>query len=654
MVDIKRHWKNPILSPIPLSQWEGKAVLNGCAVVDRGETKLLYRAISEVNLPSGIKMDISSIGAATSKDGASFVNREQLIKPELPWEQFCCEDPRITKFNDKYYIFYTALSDYPFTPDSIKIGLAISRDLKKIDEKKPVTTFNSKAMALFPEKINGKMSAILTVNTDRPPSKICIAYFEREEDIWSESYWNKWYDELDFHTIPLQRNSQDHIEVGAPPLKTKFGWLFIYSYIQNYFSDNKVFGIEAVLLDLVNPKKIIGRSQKPLMVPQENYELTGMVSNIVFPSGAIINNEDLYIYYGAADTTCCLAIAKIKDVILDCLAETHIGNLTSNWVKLKRYPANPIITPNPFNKWESRYTLNTAAVRIDDKTYLVYRAQGDDDTSVLGYASSSDGFIIEERLDEPIYVPRESFEKKQHGGSSGCEDPRITPFGDRLYMCYTAYDAKHPTRVALTSISTHDFLNKKWKWEKPILISPPGIDDKNSCLFPEKVNNKYVFLHRIDPCIWIDYVPDLEFKNDSWLKGSILLSPRENKWDSLKVGIAAPPIKTNDGWLLIYHSLSKYDNKYRLGAILLDLEFPSVVRARLDYPILEPETDYENTGLRPGTVFSCGVVVVNGIIFVYYGAGDQTIAVATISLKELLQEIKEQYNLFKILEQNLV
>ncbi|HAS95323.1 TPA: hypothetical protein DCS99_02810 [Candidatus Wolfebacteria bacterium] len=93
--------------------------------------------------------------------------------------------------------------------------------------------------------------------------------------------------------------------MGAVPLKTKEGWLVIYSHIQNYFSDNKIFGIEALLLDLNDPKKIIARTDSPLLIPEETYEEFGQIPNVIFPSGATIKGEELYIYYGATDTTCC-------------------------------------------------------------------------------------------------------------------------------------------------------------------------------------------------------------------------------------------------------------------------------------------------------------------------------------------------------------
>ncbi len=306
-------------------------------------------------------------------------------------------------------------------------------------------------------------------------------------------------------------------------------------------------------------------------------------------------------------------------------------------MQLERYKNNPILKPIKEHLWEARDVFNPAAIYEQGKVYLVYRAFSDDNTSTLGLAISKDGFNFDQRLTEPIYKPRESFEKKAKPGVwSGCEDPRITKLGDRFYMCYTAFDGVHPTRVALTSIKVKDFLAFRWKWKKPVLISPPGIDDKNACLLPQKINGKYYIFHRFHPCIWVDTVKDLNFKENHWVKGSCWFMPRTDKWDSRKVGIGPPPIKTKEGWLLIYHGLSEQDRKYRLGAILLDIKDPTQVLARTDFSILEPQEDYETKGTFPGAIFPCGAVVIKNQLFIYYGAGDSVIGVATTNLKELL------------------
>ena len=266
-----------------------------------------------------------------------------------------------------------------------------------------------------------------------------------------------------------------------------------------------------------------------------------------------------------------------------------------------------------------------------------------DNTSTLGYASSKNGFEIDERLSYPIYTPRESFEEKPKDNDfSGCEDPRITKLDDTLYMTYTAFNGKM-ARVALTSIKVNDFIKQKWDFTKPILISSPDKYNKNCVLFPEKIKNKYVFLHRVDgENIWIDFVSDLSFKKEKWLGGKILLKPRKDKWDSEKIGAAAAPIKTDSGWLLFYHGVSRTSKHYRVGAVLLDLNNPKKVIARMNAPLLEPRMFYEEEGQVKNVVFPCNAVLRDNKIFVYYGGADSVVGVASIGLKKLIKAILKE------------
>jgi beta-1,2-mannobiose phosphorylase / 1,2-beta-oligomannan phosphorylase len=643
MVSVDRYPKNPILSPDLENKWEQEAAFNSSVIKEKNTYHMVYRAMSASQVYYDKNIELSSIGYANSKNGINFENRRQFITPEYKWSQFGCEDPRVTKFNDSYYIFYTAVSNYPATAEGIKIGVVKTKDFKKIEAEHQVTNFNSKAMALFPEKIFNRMAAVLTVNTDKPPAKIALAYFDKEEQIWSPEYWDQWYKALDRYVIPLQRKIEDQVEVGSQPVKTDKGWLLVYSYMRNYLNPPRICGIEAVLLDLKNPIKVIGRTTEPLLVPEAKYEMYGKVPDVIFPSGALVEGENLHIYYGAADTVCCLAQVNLNDLLEEMIVENKVNYFIhrEKHLKLKRYNGNPIISPIKENSWESKYTFNPTAIYLDNKVHLLYRAMGEDSVSVLGYAQSKDGFKINKRFGEPIYVPRQDFEKKQRPGNSGCEDPRITKLGDKLYMCYTAFDAKSPTHIALTSIKAEDFINHKWDWDLPQIISVPDRSDKNACLLSEKIRDNFVFFHRIGGCIWVDYIEDLNFGKDEWVGGRIIMSPRTDKWDSRKIGIAGPPIKTDDGWLLIFHALSIYDDKYRLGVALLDLNSPDSVLCRLDYPILEPEAEYEKKGFRPGTVFSCGNVVIKDQLIVYYGGADQVTCAASCDIKKLVREVKK-------------
>lgn len=630
----KRSNKNPILRPDKNISWESEATFNGCPALSKGIVHFVYRAVSAPEIYKGKEMKISSIGYAASADGITFKRHRQLIKPEFDWEQFGCEDPRITKFGNKFYIFYTALSAFPFSAQGIKSAVAVTTDFKKI-EKHPVTTFNSKAMTLFPEKINGKIVALLTVNTDNPPAKICIAYFDREEDLWSPDYWNKWYASLDSHVLTLPKGAKDHLEMGAPPVKTKHGWLLMYAYIKNYFAPPAVFGINVALLDLKDPFRVTAKINDPILVPETDYERQGEIPNIVFPSGAFIKNTSLYLYYGAADTTCCLATLKLNDL-------TNMLLQPANRMQLvKRFANNPIIQPDASHAWEAKATFNTAAILLNDNIHLLYRAMSDDNTSVFGYAKSKNAFSIDYKSAKPAYLPREPFETKLvPGGNSGCEDPRITRIGSILYVCYTAYNGKDVPRVALTSLSVSNFINKKWNWTTPVLISPPGIDDKDAALFPKKINGKYAILHRIGLSIWIDFIDNLTFNGTKWIGGKILMNPRQGERDSQKIGIAGPPIETKHGWLLIYHGISKKpDHHYHLRAALLDLKDPTKVIARTHDPILEPEMSYENEGLVSHVVFSCGTVVKDDLLYIYYGGADKVIGVASAKLSDILKQL---------------
>jgi predicted GH43/DUF377 family glycosyl hydrolase len=633
----KRSEHNPILIPNKDHYWEEFATFNLCPIKKGKNIFGLYRAISAVD--KIIKQSQTSIiGIGKSKDGIHFDDRTPFIVPEEPWDVHGCEDPRVTFFEGKYYIFYTALSGYPFGADNIKVGVAVSKNLKDIEERHLVTPFNAKAMTLFPERVNGKITVIFSAHTDMPPSKMAIAQVDKIEELWSESFWKEWMKDIDKHTVDFRRNQYDHLEVGTPPIKTKYGWLLIYSHIQNYFESpehlDRIFGIEAILLDSNDPTKILGRTRGPILVPEESYELSGYISNVIFPTGALVEKDTLSIYYGAADTTACVAYVSLKDLVSSMYIET-----SDNW-RFKRGLTNPIISPKPENKWEAVATFNPAAIYLKNKIHILYRTLADDNTSFIGYASSRDGFSIDERLKDPIYVPREDFEmKKVPGGNSGCEDPRIVEIGKNLYICYTAYDGIGPPRVAVSSITTKDFLSHKWNWTKPSLITPPGFDDKDTCIFPEKLKDGYFVIHRVGNEICGDYLSSLDFNADTVKKCIRIIGPRINSWDSSKVGISAPPIKTKYGWVLLYHGVSKSHNTYRVGVLLLDLKDPAIVLARSSDAIFEPEEDYEKIGVVNNVVFPCGMILKGDLLYIYYGGGDKVTGVATMKLKILLEAL---------------
>lgn len=635
MATLTRVPENPIVSPDENLEWQKIAAFNGSVVFANGKYHMVYRAISSKKMQHGIEMNVSTVGYAVSDDGINFSGHKQIITPTEDYEIYGCEDPRITFIEGKFYIFYTALSVYPFAAYGIKTAVAITTDFENF-EKHPATNFNSKATGLFPEKVNGKYAALVTMNTDMPPAKIALALFDRIEDIWSQQYWTQWYEEANSYTIPLLRSAQDQVELGAVPVKTEHGWLIIYSYIKNYYSNNKVFGIEAALLDVNEPRNIIGRTYLPLLTPEATYELEGDVPNIVFPSGAVIKENMLYVYYGAADTRVALATMHLNS-LLDQIKPVEQPENTKGFT---RYEGNPIIVPSGLLSWQKKGTFNPAAVYEDGKVHIIFRTQGEDGVSRMGYAVSKDGIHLDEVLDKPIYEPREEFElAKAQNVNSGCEDPRITRIDDRFFMTYTAYDGINPPRVALTSISVSDFLNRNWNWDKPRLISPPGVDDKDSCIVKKVRGEGYVAFHRLGDAMWIDFLRDLDFPEKKYLTGGIFATARKNHWDNVKVGLSTPPLETERGWLLLYHAVCQPGFIYKVGAMLLDYDDPRKIIARSDEPIFEPEMPYELEGIVPNVVFPCGAVIINEKIYMYYGGADYVTCVATIPVSKVLKDL---------------
>ncbi|MFA6519914.1 MAG: hypothetical protein WCT41_03800 [Candidatus Paceibacterota bacterium] len=629
MFVIRREPDNPVLSPRREYPWEALSVYNPSVIREEHGWRMYYRALSNPAALVSPYAGQSSIGEAFSEDGLHFHSRRQLISPEEEWEEFGCEDPRATIFEGATYLSYTALGGYPFSKENIKVAIAVAKDGKNFTERHLATTFNAKAFAIFPERVGGKVTALLSVHTDEPPTEICLVCADNVEDFWSPAFWDDWYKNWQSHKLTLRRNDNDHVEVGAPPILTKHGWLIIYSYIENYFGGGeRVFSVEAALLDRDNPSKITSRTES-ILVPEEIYEKYGLVPNVVFPTSTTLGDEGkLDIWYGAADTICAKASVHLHDLMRALDPETPARTFT-------RAPQNPILAARG-DSFEAQNVFNPATIDINGSIYILYRAMDKENTSTIGLAISKDGVTIDERLPEPVYVPRADFEMKK-GGNSGCEDPRIVRIDDMLHMTYTAYDGIHVPAGAVTSISVDDFLAQRFdKWSTPFILTPDGVDDKDLVLLPEKMNGNYMLYHRINNQICADLLPNL-FSGKRVSRCIEIMGPRLGMWDGLKVGSAAPPIKVGNNWLMIYHGVSRHKT-YRLGAALLDPSGTSLL-ARTADPIFEPVELYEKEGVTPNVVFSCGAVVRGDTVFLYYGAADSVIGVATASLSHILEAL---------------
>lgn len=301
--------------------------------------------------------------------------------------------------------------------------------------------------------------------------------------------------------------------------------------------------------------------------------------------------------------------------------------------KLKRH-SSTILDPIKTNPWESQAVFNPAAIRDEDHIHLIYRAVEGDNYSTLGYAKLSRAGKIIERWPQPILRRQAPYEKR------GVEDPRITKHDGRYYLVYVAYDGI-TVRVCLAS--TSDFK----QFEKHGIVIPE-VWDKDAMFFPEAVKGKLGLMHRIEPDIQIaffDNIPHLLKPEKSYWKKYLdnldeytVMQP-QFWWEAKKIGGGAPPILTEDGWLVIYHGV---DEKlvYRAGAALLDFENPLRVIARFPEPILEPERDFEKVGDVPNVVFPTGTALFDDELLVYYGGADRAIGMATASMSELLHELQ--------------
>jgi beta-1,2-mannobiose phosphorylase / 1,2-beta-oligomannan phosphorylase len=327
-------------------------------------------------------------------------------------------------------------------------------------------------------------------------------------------------------------------------------------------------------------------------------------------------------------------------------------------LQIKRHKGNPILTPNPDNNWESEATFNPGVIATEDgQVHMIYRAIGSDGVSRLGYVVSSDGKNFNDKYPIPIFSmqsPRYNSNKRMvydpalypSGGSwGGCEDPRMVAIEGRIYLTFNCFDGWDFIRAAVVSIDQDDFLERKWQWSKPLLISPSREVNKNWVLFPEKFDGKFAILHSINPDVqvaFVDRLEDLHFGLKK-IKSRFGGEPRSS-WDTWLRGAGPPPIKTKHGWLVFYHATQKKDaHRFKLGAMLLDLNNPTKVIARSRGPVLSPDMWYENDW-KPGVVYACGTSIKNGTISVYYGGGDKVVCLATANLNTFIRKLRKNKN----------
>jgi predicted GH43/DUF377 family glycosyl hydrolase len=321
--------------------------------------------------------------------------------------------------------------------------------------------------------------------------------------------------------------------------------------------------------------------------------------------------------------------------------------------------------------FENEGVLNPGAIEVNGIIHIFYRAVHKGNFSSIGHCRLFNPLSVLDRSETPLLIPQ--FEYESHG----IEDPRIVKIEDLYYLTYTAYDGLNALGALAVSsdlihfekkgimvpqISYDEFkqltgskyeINKKYiryndnhgnteHYGKKVLIW-----DKNVIFFPERINGKLYFLHRIKPEIQIARINEIsDLTHEYWsdyllhFDEHILLTSKYSHEVSY-IGGGCPPIKTEKGWLLIYHSVHDTLGGYVYSACaaLLDLENPCVEVARLPYPLFSPDHKWELIGEVNNVCFPTGAIVQDEILYIYYGAADEQIACASIHLESLLNEL---------------
>ena len=295
---------------------------------------------------------------------------------------------------------------------------------------------------------------------------------------------------------------------------------------------------------------------------------------------------------------------------------------------VQRYVNNPILTRDDV-PYKVETVHNAGVVKHDGKYIMIFRSHLDTGRSIIGIAESDDGFNFTV-APEPFMTPCQDQPFSEYE-AYGVEDPRITPLEGAYYITYSAY-SKHGVRIGLAK--TTDFKTV----ERIAFITQA--DYRNTVIFPEKINGSYVKLDRphsdISPwAIWISFSPDLIH----WGRSELVIKPVTYHWDEMKIGPGAPPIKTDKGWLSIYHGVfpTMDGSVYRLGVALHKLDDPATVIGVSDRWILTPEDDWELVGYVHNVVFTGAAVPEDdGTLKLYWGGADKVMCAGTANIDELV------------------
>lgn len=326
--------------------------------------------------------------------------------------------------------------------------------------------------------------------------------------------------------------------------------------------------------------------------------------------------------------------------------------------------------------FENDGILNPAVIRDGDDIHLFFRAVSKGNYSSIGYCRFSEPLIIQDRLNIPVIFSQFDYE------SHGVEDPRIVKIDGVFFLTYTAFDGINALGALAISTDLVTFekkglivpqftydefnrlagskasINEKYlRYNQHTVASEEKgrkrfIWDKNVIFFPRRISGRLVFLHRIKPDIQlvsisrIDELDHLFWQNYFLhLDEHIVLTPKFSHEVSY-IGGGCPPIETASGWLLIYHGVHDTIKGYVYSACaaLLDIDDPRIEIARLPYALFEPDQSWELKGEVNNVCFPTGAILNGDTLYIYYGAADEQIACASLSLAELLKELFNNIN----------
>jgi predicted GH43/DUF377 family glycosyl hydrolase len=295
---------------------------------------------------------------------------------------------------------------------------------------------------------------------------------------------------------------------------------------------------------------------------------------------------------------------------------------------VQRCEENPILTKRNI-PYPVETVHNAAMAKFKERYIMLFRSHRRNGRSIIGIAESDDGIHFKARP-QPFLTPATDGIFAEYE-EFGVEDCRAVEIDGEFLITYSAY-SRHGVRIALAK--TRDFQSV----ERVALISQS--DMRNVVIFPAKINGRYARLDRphseISPwAIWISYSHDLIHWGDS----QVVMKPVPYHWDEMKIGPGAPPIKTDRGWLSIYHGVfpTMDGSVYRLGVALHDLIDPATIIGVADEWILQPEDPWEVTGYVHNVVFTCGAIAEqDGTVKIYWGGADTVMCMGTAKIDDLV------------------